>query len=156
MRIYDTKHIHGSDSPKYESFESPKAGYPLLQDCARSNESTLGNHRDITDYPHQAQASHTRRPNKNKRSPHKRGYFLYPPKILSIFGVSYGVDVAAICTAGWKYSLQIFRAVPENALIFEFCREGNLAAVRTLLSTGNASPWDRDPEGRTPLYVSFR
>ena len=156
MRIYETKHIHGSDSPKDESFQSPKSGYPLQPDYARSKENTLGSHQDINYYTHQAQASHMRLPNRNKRGPHKRGYFLYPPKVLSIFGMSYGVDIAAICTAGWKYSLQIFRAVPENAPIFEFCRDGNLAAVRTLLSTGHASPWDRDPEGRTPLFVSLK
>jgi len=54
---------------------------------------------------------------------------------------------------GWKHSLEVFRAAPETAPIFDFCRDGNLEVVRTLLKNGHASPWDRDPEGRTPLFV---
>ena len=44
--------------------------------------------------------------------------------------------------------------VPDDALIFEFCREGNLAGVKTLLSKGQASVRDVDSLGRTALFVS--
>lgn len=92
-------------------------------------------------------------PSSRKREQESAVYFFYPPRLLNKFGVSYGMQITARSTAGWQYSLSIFRAVPENAPIFEFCRDGNLSAVRTLLATGNASPWDRDPTGRTPLWV---
>ncbi|PMD64603.1 uncharacterized protein K444DRAFT_625850 [Hyaloscypha bicolor E] len=47
-----------------------------------------------------------------------------------------------------------FRAVDENALIFEFCRGGNLDGVRSLFKRNEGSPWDRDPKGQTPLFVA--
>ena len=41
----------------------------------------------------------------------------------------------------------------EDALIFEFCFSGNLEGVQALLRRGDASPFDCDPEGWTPLHV---
>lgn len=55
---------------------------------------------------------------------------------------------------GWKNTLNTFRPVPDNALIFEFCKDGNLPAVRTLLLGGQASVRDTDSGGFTPLHVS--
>jgi hypothetical protein len=79
-------------------------------------------------------------------------YIIYP-KLLRKIGISVGMQISARSTSGWKYSIQPFRSVPEEAIIFEFCREGNVAAVRTLFNRGEASPWDRDHLGRTPLWV---
>ncbi|KAF7860350.1 hypothetical protein EAF04_008477 [Stromatinia cepivora] len=79
---------------------------------------------------------------------------LYPSKWLARIGMAYGVKLSALASRGWQYSLQPFRAVPESALIFEFCREGNLDGIRTLLSRGDASPYDKDPLGRTPLWYA--
>ncbi|EDN92350.1 predicted protein [Sclerotinia sclerotiorum 1980 UF-70] len=79
---------------------------------------------------------------------------LYPSKWLAKIGMAYGVKFSVLASRGWQYSLQPFRAVPENALIFEFCREGNLEGIRTLLSRGDASPYDKDPLGRTPLWYA--
>lgn len=78
---------------------------------------------------------------------------VYPSKWLTKIGIAYGVKLSVLASRGWQYSFQPFRAVPESALIFEFCRSGNLDGIRTLLSRGDASPHDRDPLGRTPLWV---
>ena len=78
---------------------------------------------------------------------------VYPSKWLVNIGMAYGVKLSVLASRGWQYSFQPFRAVPESALIFEFCRTGNLDGVRTLLSRGDASPYDRDPSGKTPLWV---
>ncbi|TGO86594.1 hypothetical protein BPOR_0291g00130 [Botrytis porri] len=78
---------------------------------------------------------------------------IYPSKWLAKLGVGYGIELYILASRGWRYSFQPFRAVPESSLIFQFCREGNLGGVRTLLSRGDASPYDRDPLGRTPLWV---
>ncbi|KAF7947472.1 hypothetical protein EAE96_008559 [Botrytis aclada] len=77
---------------------------------------------------------------------------VYPSKWLTKFGMAYGVKLSVLASRGWQYSFQPFRAVPESALIFEFCRRGNLDGIRTLFSRGDASPYDRDPLGRTPLW----
>ncbi len=78
---------------------------------------------------------------------------LYPSRCGQFLGVSHGVLIIARSTVGWKYIVEPFRAVSENALIFDLCRMGNLEGVRLLLARGEASPLDRDPMGRTPLWV---
>ena len=55
---------------------------------------------------------------------------------------------------GLKNTLKTFRPVPDDALIFEFCRQGNASAVMSLLSGGHASIRDTDSHGFTPLHVS--
>jgi hypothetical protein len=78
---------------------------------------------------------------------------LYPSRGGRFLGFSHGVLVTARLTVGWKYMIEPFRAVSEDSLIFEFCKSGNVDAVRLLLQRGEASPLDRDPKGRTPLWV---
>ncbi|KAI9657951.1 MAG: hypothetical protein M1821_002608 [Bathelium mastoideum] len=46
------------------------------------------------------------------------------------------------------------RAVPDDALIFELCVQGNVDAVRLLFMRGEASVSDVDSDGLTPLHVS--
>ncbi len=50
-------------------------------------------------------------------------------------------------------NLRSFYTCPDDALIFKFCSKGNVDAVRTLLDTGKASPFDVDEDGWTPLHV---
>jgi hypothetical protein len=78
---------------------------------------------------------------------------LYPNAGGKLLGLSRGLMVSARSTSGWQFSIQPFRAVAEDSLIFEFCRKGNLEGVRTLFERREASPWDRDPTGQTPLWV---
>ena len=54
----------------------------------------------------------------------------------------------------WKFSLDSFRRVDDDAPIYRLCSEGNLAAVRELLIRGEASAKDTDSRGTTPLHVS--
>lgn len=56
---------------------------------------------------------------------------------------------------GWKNSIRTFRAVSDDHDMFRFCREGNIDGVRTLLTRGDASPWDINTHGWTPLHVSI-
>jgi hypothetical protein len=78
---------------------------------------------------------------------------VYPKGAGQFFGITYGLFISAKATSGWQYSLEPFRAVEETALVFEFCREGNLEGVKALFKRNEASPWDRDPKGQTPLLV---
>jgi hypothetical protein len=80
-------------------------------------------------------------------------FIIYPKAGARFFGISYGMLISARSVSGWKYSIESFRAVPETALIFDFCHEGNLEGVKSLFERGEASPWDRDPKGQTPLLV---
>jgi hypothetical protein len=45
--------------------------------------------------------------------------------------------------------------VSDDSLIFESCKLGNIDGVRLLLDKGEASTWDTNSQGRTPLHVSF-
>ena len=83
-------------------------------------------------------------------------FTLHPADWLIWLGMKSSLDVMiSRSTSGWKNTFKTFRAVPVNSLIFEFCVTGNLDGVRSLLTRGDASVWDRDPDGRTPLHVSI-
>ena len=43
----------------------------------------------------------------------------------------------------WQYSFRTFRYVPHDALIVDFCREGDTANVQRMFDKGLASPFDR-------------
>ena len=85
-------------------------------------------------------------------------YMAHPANWLVSLGIKRSFDVLfASSTQGWKNNLssRSFRAVPKDALIFQFCEDGNLEGVKTLLSRGDASLWDRTPWGETLLHVSI-
>ena len=78
-----------------------------------------------------------------------------PALWLARFGLKYGIRVAISQSPGnWKHVLNTFRPVSDNSLIFEFCKLGNIDGVRLLLDKGEASTWDTNSKGRTPLHVS--
>lgn len=54
----------------------------------------------------------------------------------------------------WQKTLRTFKLVPYNAPVFEFCREGNVGAVRRLLINGHASVDDVNRIGETPLHIA--
>jgi hypothetical protein len=56
--------------------------------------------------------------------------------------------------SGWKHKFNPYRLVSSDALIFEFCKNNNLAGVQSLLSRGEASVKDMNDWGQTPLHVS--
>lgn len=82
-------------------------------------------------------------------------YVIYPAPWLIRLGFQYGLHLGLLSssTDGWKNTLKTFCPVPDDALIFEFCRQGNVSAVQTLLSEGRASVRDTDSWGLTPLHV---
>ena len=88
---------------------------------------------------------------------HKISYTIYPSPWLIRLGIHYGLRLGFLSssTQGWKNTLNTFCPVPDDALIFEFCRQGNVPAVRDLLSRGHASVRDTDSWGATPLHVSL-
>lgn len=83
-------------------------------------------------------------------------FTLHPADWLIWLGIKSSLDgMISRSTRGWTNTFKTFRAVPTDSLIFEFCGTGNLDGVKTLLTRGDASVWDRDPDGYTPLHVSI-
>ena len=87
----------------------------------------------------------------------KTSYIIHPASWLINLGINYGLHLGFLSSSaqGWKSTLKTFCPVPDDALIFVFCRQGNVPAVRDLLSGGYASIRDTDSWGYTPLHVSF-
>jgi len=87
---------------------------------------------------------------------HTTSYTIYPATWLIRLGFHCGLRLGFLSssTQGWKNTIMTFCPVPDDALIFEFSKEGNLSAVRKLLSGGHASVRDTDSLGYTPLHVS--
>ena len=75
---------------------------------------------------------------------------------LMSFGLNQGLHLKLSNSSitGWKFALDTFRAVPDDSLIFNYCRAGDLDAVRLLLSKGQASVRDTNSYQETALYVS--
>lgn len=88
---------------------------------------------------------------------YRTSYTISPAPWLIRLGIHYGLHLGFLSssTHGWKNTLQTFCPVPDNALIFDFCRQGNVPAVRSLLSGGHASVRDTNSQGYTPLHVSL-
>ena len=88
---------------------------------------------------------------------HETSYTIYPATWFIRLGIHYGLRLKfhASSTQGWKATLKSFCPVPDDALIFEFWKQGNISAVRGLLSEGYASVRDTDSQGYTPLHVSL-
>jgi hypothetical protein len=82
-------------------------------------------------------------------------FTFYPAGWLMWWGLRYGLRIVSYRQGtSWKNSLQTFDAVPDDSLIFQFCEQGNVMAVNTLLTSGRASPWYTNSRGWTPLHVS--
>ena len=87
---------------------------------------------------------------------YKTSYTISPAPWLVRLGFHYGLHLGFLSSSqGWKNTLKTFCPVSDDALIFEFCRQGNVSAVRSLLLGGHASVRDTDSRGYTPLHVSL-
>ena len=95
--------------------------------------------------------------NQQDQGEHETSYTVYPAEWLIRLGIRYGFRLrfGSSATQGWQTTLKSFSPVPDDALIFEFCRQGNTSAVKELLSGGYASVRDTDSRGYTPLHVSL-
>jgi hypothetical protein len=82
-------------------------------------------------------------------------FILHPSQWLQNCGWRRGLSMQ-ISRSSWalECSLTSYRAVLEDAPIFDHCRNGNTKAIQTLFDGGLASPWDTDSRGFTPLFVS--
>lgn len=79
-----------------------------------------------------------------------------PAAWLVRFGLAYELQLGLFGSVrNWKTTFQVFQPVPDDSLIFEFCRSGNIQGVQTLLSRKQASVWDTNSYGWTPLHVCF-
>ena len=87
---------------------------------------------------------------------HETSFTLSPAWWLVKVGFTYVPRFSLLSSTvqGWKHTLNGFRSVPDNALIFEFCEAGNLSGVQALLARGEASVKDIDSTGKTALHVS--
>lgn len=93
-----------------------------------------------------------------KISHYETSYRFHPANWLVSLGMRGSLDVMiSRSTQGWQIDLnaRTFRAVPEDALIFQFSEDGNIEGVKTLLVRGEGSLMDRDPTGFTLLHVSI-
>ncbi|CZR55223.1 uncharacterized protein PAC_05110 [Phialocephala subalpina] len=72
------------------------------------------------------------------------------------FGMSkvFKFDIMQLSSQGWQAKMATFNLIPSKSPIFDFCRDGNLDAVRSLLKGGHASARDITPEGFTPLHAA--
>ena len=108
---------------------------------------TLRNIRFSDDSPQGSQAS---------QYENSRTLVFYPANWVTALGLNYSfrLRIHESSIKGWNHTLTISRAVPDDSLIFDFAKQGNLSAMRTLMSRGLASVRDTDSYGRTALYVS--
>ncbi len=82
-------------------------------------------------------------------------FIFHPAQWLLRGGLRYGIDVLFTqATQGFTYQLRTLRTVPDDSLIFEFCQKGNLDGIISLFRRKEASPWDVNSYGLTPLHVS--
>ncbi|KAH8704359.1 hypothetical protein GQ44DRAFT_820019 [Phaeosphaeriaceae sp. PMI808] len=84
-------------------------------------------------------------------------FVFYPTRWVKCMGIRNGLE-AILASAGrsWVFNcrLAVTRAVPEDSLIFEFCRTGQTRAVQTLLKRGLGSVVDTSPKGWKPLHFA--
>jgi hypothetical protein len=67
---------------------------------------------------------------------------------------SRGFQFQVRCIQGFRsYNIRPVHIVPDDALVFEFCREGDLNNIQRLFSKGLASPFDTNSNGATLLHV---
>ena len=70
------------------------------------------------------------------------------------FNCAYNFSIHDSSTQGWQFSIRPINLVSDDALIFQYCEQGNIAMVRDLLSRNLASVRDVNSYGRTALHVS--
>ena len=58
--------------------------------------------------------------------------------------------------SGLTFQFRQFNQVPRESLVFKYAEENNVKGLQELFETGQASPYDKDPRGFTPLHVRFR
>ncbi|PVH85033.1 hypothetical protein DL98DRAFT_63478 [Cadophora sp. DSE1049] len=81
----------------------------------------------------------------------------HPSQWLLRVGVSYGIQVLlSKSMQGFDYRLKSYRAVPDDALVFQKSEMGDNEALQKLFSNHQASAWDTNSRGLTPLFFAAR
>jgi hypothetical protein len=57
---------------------------------------------------------------------------------------------------GWDQSFRSYKVISYDAAVLHYSMSGDVAGLQKLFETGDASPFEMDPEGRTPLHVGIR
>ena len=70
------------------------------------------------------------------------------------FNCAYNLSIHDSSTQGWQISIRPINLVADDALIFQYCEQGNIEKVRDLMSRNLASVRDVDFDGRTALHAS--
>ena len=99
--------------------------------------------------------SATRKTTPSEYYEYKTLFRLFPASWLINMGLDYTINFTFSSNyQGWHQCLESMRAISGDSLIFHACGEGDLDLVQHLLSTGDASVWDQNLIGVTPLHVS--
>jgi hypothetical protein len=82
-------------------------------------------------------------------------FMLFPVWWLARLGASEGMHIVLSnsSTRGWKFNKTSLRPVPDDSPIFELCAKGDVGDVTALFQRGEATIWDSDSKGLTPLMV---
>jgi hypothetical protein len=70
----------------------------------------------------------------------------------------WSTTVWELCSApqpGWDYGLRVYNIVPEDSQVIRYVQMNDATTVAELFRERKASPFDRDPENRTLLWVSL-
>ena len=54
---------------------------------------------------------------------------------------------------GWDQSFRSYRVISYDAPVLHYSMSGDVAGLQKLFEAGEASPFEVDPDGRTPLHV---
>jgi hypothetical protein len=90
----------------------------------------------------------------NKEDKFQISLAFYPSAWIQALSIHFGMKLMISSSfEGIDCRMSTYRAVPDDAVIFDFCKEGNTSAVQKLFDRQLASPWDTNSRGLTPLFV---
>ena len=69
-----------------------------------------------------------------------------------IYARRYELRLAKSCQ-GWDQSFRSYRMISYDAPVFHYSMAGDVVGLQRLFETGQSSPFEIDPDGRTPLHV---
>jgi len=80
---------------------------------------------------------------------------LHPSQLLQTCSLNFGLRICFSDFDGFDCQIHSYQAVPDDADIFKFCKNGNIKGIQGLFRNHLASPRDTNSRGLTPLFVSF-
>ncbi|CZT47054.1 uncharacterized protein RSE6_07578 [Rhynchosporium secalis] len=80
----------------------------------------------------------------------RTSYIFIPHKWVVKLGMR---KMLAFSSQVWPMNINVYKIRPDTSTIFEYCRNGNVDGVKSLLKLGQASIKDINEFGETPLHV---